>query len=105
MLGSGTHREEIRDLPGATASGAPVTHQEAWVRTVPPNGAQPKWNRPGQPIQVIEEPRGPGAEATGGMDGLEKKEGGMRAPKCEHFVFISGESWGPLGRTHGLQRP
>ena len=46
----------------------------------PPNGARPKWNRPGRPIPVIEEPRGTGAEATGGMDGFETKEGGMRAP-------------------------
>ena len=72
--------EEIRDLPGATASGAPVTQQEEWLRTEPPNGARPKWNRLGRPIPVIEELRGPGAEATGGIDGLEKKEGGMRAP-------------------------
>ena len=29
---------------------------------------------------MIEEPRGLGAEATGGMDGLDAKEVGMRAP-------------------------
>ena len=46
----------------------------------PLHGARPKWNRPGRPTLVIEEPRGLGAEATGGMDGLEATEGGMRAP-------------------------
>ena len=56
--------EEIRDMPGATVSGAPVTQQEEWFQMEPPNGAQPNWNHPGRPIPVIEEPRGPGAEAT-----------------------------------------
>ena len=63
--------EEVRDLPGTTASGAPVIKQEELYRLEPPNGARPKWNHPGWPLPLIEEPRGPGAEATGGMDGLE----------------------------------
>ena len=46
----------------------------------PLHGAQPKWNRLGRPTLVIEEPRGLGADATGGIDGLEATEGGMRAP-------------------------
>ena len=69
---------EMRDLPGATASGAPVTQQEEWSWMEPPHGARPKWNRPGRPTPVIEEPRGPGAEATVGMDSLEAKEGGSK---------------------------
>ena len=37
--------EEIRDLPGATASGAPVTQQEVWFwMNGAPNGARPKLN-------------------------------------------------------------
>ena len=59
--------EEIRDLP-------------EWFRMEPPHGARPKWNRLGRPTSVIEEPRCLGAEATGGIDGLEAKEGRMRAP-------------------------
>ena len=39
--------EEIRDLPGDTVLGAPVTQQEDWFRMEPLHGAQPKWNRPG----------------------------------------------------------
>ena len=70
---------EIRDLPGATASGVPVTQQEEWFRMEPPHGARPKWNRLGRPTSVIEEPRGLEAEATGGIDGLEAEQGGMRA--------------------------
>ena len=72
--------KEVRDLPRATASGAPVTQQEEWYRLEPPNGDRLKWNRPGQPLPVIEEPRGQGAEATGSMDGSEMNEGGTRAP-------------------------
>ena len=72
--------EEIQDLPGGTVSGAPVTQQEEWFRMEPLQGARPKWNRLGRPTSVIEEPRGLGAEATGGIDGLEAKEGGMRDP-------------------------
>ena len=74
--------EEIRELPGATVSGAPVTQQEVWFRMEPLHGARPKWNRPGRPTLVVEEPRGLGAEATGGggMVGLEATEGGMRVP-------------------------
>ena len=45
----------------------------------PLHGARPKWNRLGRPTPVIEEPRGLGAEATGGIDRLEATEGGMRA--------------------------
>ena len=72
--------EEIRDLPGATISVAPVTQQEEWFQMEPLHGARPKWNRLGRPTSVIEEPRGLGVEATGGIDGLEATEGGMRAP-------------------------
>ena len=62
--------EEIRDLPGATISGAPVTQQEEWFRMESLHGARPKWNRLGRPTPVIEEPRGLGAEATWfGSDG------------------------------------
>ena len=39
--------EIIRDLPGATVSGAPVTQQEEWSRMEPLHGARPKWNRLG----------------------------------------------------------
>ena len=38
-----------------------------------------KWYRPGRPALVIEEPRGLGAAATGGMDSLEVTEGGIGA--------------------------
>ena len=72
--------EEIRDLPGATISGASVTQQEEWFRMESLHGARTKWNRLGRPTPVIEEPRGLGAEATGGIYGLEATEGGMRAP-------------------------
>ena len=46
----------------------------------PLHGARPKWNRLGRPTLVIEEPHSLGVEATGGIDGLEASEGGMRAP-------------------------
>ena len=55
-----------------------MTRQEEWFRMEPLHGARPKWNRPGRPTLVMEEPRGLGAEATGGMDGLEATEGGIR---------------------------
>ena len=42
-----------------------MTKQEELYWLEPPNGAQTKWNRPGRPLPVIEEPRCPGAEATG----------------------------------------
>ena len=35
---------------------------------------------PGATVSVIEEPRGLGTEATGGIYGLKATEGGMRAP-------------------------
>ena len=60
--------EEIRDLPGATVPGAPVTQQEEGFRMEPLYGARPKWNLLGRPTLVIEEPRGLGTEATGGID-------------------------------------
>ena len=50
--------EDVRYLPGATASGASVTKLEELYRLEPPNGTQPKWTRPGRPLHVIEEPRG-----------------------------------------------
>ena len=37
-------------------------------------------NRPGRPALVIEEPRGLGAGATGGIDSLEATEGGIGVP-------------------------
>ena len=49
--------EEIRDLSGATSSGAPVAQQEEWFRMEPLHGARPKWNRLGRRTSVIEEPR------------------------------------------------
>ena len=58
-----------------------MTNQEVLYQLQPPNGAQPKWNRPGRPLPVIEEPRAPGVwTATGGMDGSETNGGGMKAP-------------------------
>ena len=54
--------EDVRDLPGATASGRSVTNQEERHRLEPPNGARPKWTRPGGPLPFIEEPRSPGRE-------------------------------------------
>ena len=52
-----------------------VTQQEEWFRMEPPHGARPKWNRPGWPTPVIE-----GRGRSHSIDGLEAKEGGMRAP-------------------------
>ena len=57
-----------------------ATNQEELYRLEPPNGARPKWTRPGRPLPVIEEPRGSGAGATGGVDGPEMNAGGMRVP-------------------------
>ena len=61
--------EDVRDLPGATASGMSVTNQEELYRLEPPNGARPKWTRPGRSLPVIKEPRSPGAGATVGVGG------------------------------------
>ena len=72
--------EEIRDLLGANVLGAPVTQQEEGFRMEPLHGARPKLSRLVRPTLVIEEPRGLGTEATGGIDGLKATEGGMRAP-------------------------
>ena len=72
--------EDIRDLPGATASGTSVINQEERYRLEPPNGARPKWTRPGRPLPVIEEPRSPEAGATVGVDGPGTNGGGMRVP-------------------------
>ena len=69
--------EEIRDLLGATASGAPVTQQ---VSDGASEWGSTEMDRPGRPLPVIEEPRGPGAEAIGGIYGSETNEGRMRAP-------------------------
>ena len=55
-----------------------VTNQEERYRLEPPNGARPKWTRPGRPLPVIEEPRSPGA--TVGVDGPGMNGGGMRVP-------------------------
>ena len=49
----------------------------------PLHRARPKWNRLGRPTLDIEEPRGLGAEATGGIDGLEATQDGMRAPALQ----------------------
>ena len=51
--------EDVRDLPGATASGASVTNQEERYRL---------------------EPRSPGVGATVGVDGPRMNGGGMRVP-------------------------
>ena len=59
--------EDARDLPGATTSGMSATNQEERYRLEPPNGARPKWARPGRPLPVIEKPRSP--RATMGVDG------------------------------------
>ena len=81
--------EEIRHLPGATVSVAPVTQQKEWFRMEPLYGARPKWNCLGRPTLVIEEPRGLRAEVAGGIDSLKATEGGMRAlapqlpPPCQ----------------------
>ena len=72
--------EDVHDLPGATAPGTSVTNQEKLYRLEPSNMARPKWTHPGRPLPVIEEPRGPGAGATGGVDGPEMNGGGMRVP-------------------------
>ena len=72
--------EDVRDLPGVTASGTSVINQEERYRLEPPNGARPKWTRPGRPLPVIEEPRSPGAGATVETDGPGMNGGGMRVP-------------------------
>ena len=72
--------EDVRDLLGATVSGTSVTNQEERYRLEPPNGDRPKWTCPGWPLPVIEEPRGPGAGATVGVDGPGMNGGGMRVP-------------------------
>ena len=79
--------EDARDIPGVTSSGASVTKQEELYRLEPPNGARPKWNRQGRPLPVIVEPRGPGVEATGGMDGPEMNGVGeeLRPQSCHRF--------------------
>ena len=47
--------EDVRDLPGTTASGTSVTNQEELYRLEPPKVARPKWARPGWPLPVIKE--------------------------------------------------
>ena len=74
------NRERVRDLPGATASGTSVTNQEELYRLEPPNGARPKWTRPGRSLPVIEEPSRQEAGATVGVDGPGMNGGGMRVP-------------------------
>ena len=54
----------------------------------PLHGARPKCNRLGRPTLELEEPRGLGAEATGGIDSLKATEGGMRAPACHRHARI-----------------
>ena len=61
--------EDVRDLPGPPLRGASGTNQEERYQLEPPNGARPKWTRPGRPLPVIEEPRSPGAGATVDVDG------------------------------------
>ena len=72
--------EDVRDMPGATASGPSVINQEEWYRLEPPNGARPKRTRPGRSLPSIEEPRSPGAGATVGVDDSEMNGGGMVVP-------------------------
>ena len=70
--------EDVRDLPGDTTSGASVINQEERYRLELPNGARPKWTRPGRTLfSVIEEPRSPGAGATVGADDSEINGDGM----------------------------
>ena len=76
MPESGTHGGRKSEICRGPPLRAPVTQQEELYRLEPPNGVRPKWNRPGRPLPVIEEPRGPGAEATGGMDGSETNGAG-----------------------------
>ena len=73
-------REDVRIYRGHPASGESLTNQEEWYRLEPPNGARPKWTRPGRPLPVIEELRSPGAGATLGVDGPGMNGGGMRVP-------------------------
>ena len=53
-----------------------MTQQEEWYRMEPPNGARPKWNRPGQ----LRNPEAWGQKPQGVWTVSETKEGGMRAP-------------------------
>ena len=79
--------EDVRDLPGATASGTSIINQEEphWLEAL--NGARPKWTRPGRPLPIIEEPRRPGAGATVAADDSEMNGGrmGFRAQCCHRF--------------------
>ena len=75
--------EDVRVLPGDTASGASVIYiinQEDRYRLEALNGARPKWTRPGWPLPVIEETRSPGAGATVGADDSEINGGGIGVP-------------------------
>ena len=79
--------EDVRDLPGATASGTSVINQEERYRLETPNGARPKWTRPGRPLPIVKEPRSPGAGATVGADDSEMNGVGweFRARCCHRF--------------------
>ena len=57
-----------------------MINQEERYRLELPNGARPKWTRPGRPLPVIEEPRSPGTGATVGADDSEMNGGGMGVP-------------------------
>ena len=76
--------EDVRDMPGATASRTSVINQEEQYQLEPPNGARPKRTRLGRPLPIIEEPRSPGAGAIVGADDSEMNGAGweFRARCC-----------------------
>ena len=85
--------EDVRDLPGATASGASVTNQEERYWLEPPSGAQPKRTRRGRPLPVIEEPCSPGvgpSVATASAGPTECRGGDAHANERR-------QTWGLLG--------
>ena len=93
--------EDVRDLPGSTASGASVTNQQERYRLEPLNGAQPKWTHPGLPLPVIEEHHSPGSGATVDMYGPGMNWGGMRVPtQCrggDAHEYGRRQTWGLPG--------
>ena len=83
----GRHREDIRESPGATASGTSATSQEERHRLELPNGARLKWFRHGLPLPSIEEPRSPGmgTAVNVGGPGMDRVGMGVLAPILPTF--------------------
>ena len=104
-------REDIRESPGATASGATAMSREERLEL--PNGARPKWSRRGLPRPTMEVPRDPVMRTMADVGGSGEDRGGtgIPAPFFSSVATASIKDWGrdtyagEYGKEQGLWGP